>query len=87
MLLEVLINNRNIALSRERLLDLVWGYDFEWDVRTVDVHITKLRKKLGLGEYIKTVYIAYKVNFLPYFLSPIKNKGIFNINKNSDNDK
>ena len=38
-------------------------------------------------EYIKTVYMAYKVNFLPYFLSPIKNKGIFNINKNSDNDK
>lgn len=30
--------------------------------------------------------MAYKVNFLPYFLSPIKNKGIFNINKNSDND-
>ncbi len=38
-------------------------------------------------EYIKTVYMAYKVNFLPYFLSPIKNKGILNINKNSDNDK
>lgn len=37
-------------------------------------------------KYIKTVYMAYKVNFLPYFLSPIKNKGIFNINKNSDND-
>lgn len=62
MLLEVLINNRNIALSRERLLDLVWGYDFEGDVRTVDVHITKLRKKLGLGKYIKTVYkLGYRL--------------------------
>lgn len=62
MLLEVLINNRNIALSRERLLDLVWGYDFEGDVRTVDVHITKLRKKLGLEKYIKTVYkLGYRL--------------------------
>ena len=62
MLLEVLINNRNIALSRERLLDLVWGYDFEGDVRTVDVHITKLRKKLVLGKYIKTVYkLGYRL--------------------------
>lgn len=52
MLLEVLINNRNIALSRERLLDLVWGYDFEGDVRTVDVHITKLRKSL-IGKIYK----------------------------------
>ena len=57
MLLEVLINNRNIALSRERLLDLVWGYVFEGDVRTVDVHITKLRKKLGLGEYKNSIQI------------------------------
>ncbi len=62
MLLEVLINNRNIALSRERLLDLVWGYDFEGDARTVDVHITKLRKKLGLGKYIKTIYkLGYRL--------------------------
>ena len=62
MLLEVLINNRNIALSRERLLDLVWGYDFEGDARTVDVHITKLRKKLGLENYIKTVYkLGYRL--------------------------
>lgn len=62
MLLEVLIKNRNIALSRERLLDLVWGYDFEGDTRTVDVHITKLRKKLGLVNYIKTVYkLGYRL--------------------------
>lgn len=55
-LLEVLVQNRNIALSRERLLELVWGYEFEGDTRTVDVHIQKLRKKLGLEERIKTVY-------------------------------
>lgn len=55
-LLEILILNRNIALSREKLLDLAWGYDYMGDTRTVDVHITKLRKKLGLEHYIKTVY-------------------------------
>lgn len=55
-LLEVLIRNRNIALSREKLLELAWGYDYMGDTRTVDVHITKLRKKLGLEQYIKTVY-------------------------------
>jgi DNA-binding response OmpR family regulator len=61
-LLEVLVNNRNIALSRERLLELVWGYDFEGDTRTVDVHIQKLRKKLGFEDRIKTVYkLGYRL--------------------------
>lgn len=55
-LLEVLINNRNLALSREKLLDLAWGYDYYGDTRTVDVHITKLRKKLKMESSIKTVY-------------------------------
>ena len=55
-MLEILIRNRNIALSREKLLDLAWGYDYMGDTRTVDVHITKLRKKLNLEQYIKTVY-------------------------------
>lgn len=55
-LMEVLIRNRNIALSRERLLELVWGYDYEGDTRTVDVHIQKLRRKFGLEEQIKTIY-------------------------------
>lgn len=54
-LLDVLLRNRNIAMSRERLLELVWGYDFVGDSRTVDVHIAKLRKKLGLDEQIKTI--------------------------------
>jgi DNA-binding response OmpR family regulator len=61
-LLEVLVNNRNIALSRERLLELVWGYDFEGETRTVDVHIQKLRKKLGWEDKIKTVYkLGYRL--------------------------
>lgn len=54
-LLEVLIRNKNIALSREKLLELAWGYDYEGETKTVDVHVQKLRKKLGLGHEIKTV--------------------------------
>lgn len=61
-LLETLVQNRNIALSREQLLERVWGYDFAGDTRTVDVHIQKLRKKLGLEERIKTVYkLGYRL--------------------------
>ena len=55
-LLEVLITNQNIALSREKLLTLAWGYDYIGESRTVDVHIQKLRKKLKLTDRIKTVY-------------------------------
>lgn len=54
-LLEVLIQNKNLALSREQLLNLAWDYDYEGESKTVDVHIRKLRQKLGLEEYIKTV--------------------------------
>lgn len=61
-LLEVLVKNRNIALARERLLELVWGYDFEGETRTVDVHIQKLRKKTGWENRIKTVYkLGYRL--------------------------
>lgn len=60
-LLEVLVRNRNFALSRDKLLSLVWGYDYEGDERTVDVHIQQLRMKLGLHNRIKTVYkIGYR---------------------------
>jgi DNA-binding response OmpR family regulator len=49
-------------MSREKLLELAWGYDFEGDTRTVDVHIQKLRKKLGLEEQIKTIYkLGYRL--------------------------
>lgn len=55
-LFEALIRNRNLALSREKLISIVWDFDYEGDTRTVDVHIQKLRKKLGLDERLKTVY-------------------------------
>ena len=54
-LLVMLAKNKNIALSRERLLHGVWGIDFVGETRTVDVHIGQLRKKLGLAENIKTI--------------------------------
>ena len=55
-LLEVLVNNRNLALSREKLLHLVWEFDYEGDTRTVDVHIQRLRQKLGIADRLQTVY-------------------------------
>ena len=54
-LLETLIKNKNIAISREKLLDMVWGYEYLGEVHTVDVHIGQLRKKLDLKDVIKTV--------------------------------
>ena len=54
-LFEVLILNKNIALSRDKLLELAWGYDYMGDTKTVDVHIQKLRKKLGLENEIRTI--------------------------------
>jgi DNA-binding response OmpR family regulator len=55
-LLEILIINRNLALSRDKLITHVWGFDFEGDERTVDVHIRNLRKKLNIDGRIKTVF-------------------------------
>ena len=61
-LFDTLVKNRNIALSREKLLDLVWGYDFDGGTRTVDVHIQRLRAKLGLEGRIVTVYkLGYRL--------------------------
>ena len=50
-------------LTRDRLMEIVWGYNFEQGNRTVDVHIQSLRKKLGTaGEHIKTIRnVGYKV--------------------------
>ena len=60
-LLEVLINHRNLALSREKLISMVWTYDYEGDTRTVDVHIQQLRQKLELKDRIKTIYkVGYR---------------------------
>jgi len=55
-LLSVLIKNRNLALSRDKLLELVWGFDYMGETRTVDVHIQRLRKKLGMENNIVTVF-------------------------------
>ena len=61
-LLEVLIKNRNVALSREKLLEMIWGYDYMGETRTVDVHIQRLRKKLELEGQIATVYkLGYRL--------------------------
>lgn len=54
-LLAVLVKNKNIAISRDDLLRLVWGSDYYGETRTVDVHIGQLRKKLGLYDKIVTV--------------------------------
>jgi len=55
-LLYYLVNNRKIALSREQILNQVWGYDYYGDTRTVDTHIKCLRAKLGdFGNYIITI--------------------------------
>ncbi len=54
-LLAALAKNKNIAISRENLLRMVWGTDYMGETRTVDVHIGQLRKKLGLSGHIKTV--------------------------------
>lgn len=55
-LLEVLVKNRNIALSRQKLIREAWGVTFLGETRTIDVHIQRLRKKLGLDDRIKTIY-------------------------------
>lgn len=61
-LLSYLVTNKGIALSRDRILNNVWQYDYDGDARTVDTHIKKLRSKLGeSGDMIKTVRgIGYK---------------------------
>ena len=55
-LLETLIKNKNLALSRECLLERAWGYDYMGNTRTVDIHIQRLRKKLDWEDIIITVY-------------------------------
>lgn len=61
-LLDYFLDNQGIALSRERILNSVWNYDYFGDARTIDTHVKKLRSKLGKqGEYIKTVWgMGYK---------------------------
>ena len=62
-LLERLMRNQNIVLTRDQLLEEIWGYDFDGETRTVDVHVRTLRQKLGqAGEYIETVRgVGYRI--------------------------
>ncbi len=60
-LLIYFIENKGIALSREKILNNVWNYDYFGDARTIDTHVKKLRSKLGGGDMIKTVWgVGYK---------------------------
>ena len=61
-LLTYFIENQGIALSREKILNSVWNYDYFGDARTIDTHVKKLRSKLGrYGDYIKTIWgMGYK---------------------------
>ena len=55
-MLEKLVKNQHIVLTRDKLLEEIWGYDFDGETRTVDVHVRTLRQKLGsAGELIETV--------------------------------
>ena len=61
-LLTYFLENQGIALSREKILNNVWNYDYFADARTIDTHVKKLRSKMGeKGEYIKTIWgMGYK---------------------------
>lgn len=61
-LLSYFLENQSIALSREKILNHVWDYDYFGDARTIDTHVKKLRAKMGeKGEYIKTIWgMGYK---------------------------
>lgn len=61
-LLTYFMENKGLALSREKILNSVWNYDYFGDARTIDTHVKKLRSKMGeKGEYIKTIWgMGYK---------------------------
>ena len=61
-LLQYFVENNGIALSREKILNAVWNYDYFGDARTIDTHVKKLRSKMGTkGEYIRTIWgMGYK---------------------------
>lgn len=63
-LLSYFVENKGIALSRERILNSVWNYDYFGDARTIDTHVKKLRSKMGAkGDMIKTIWgMGYKLS-------------------------
>lgn len=62
-LLKLLLENKGLVLTRDRILETIWGYDFDGETRTVDVHVRTLRSKLGIsGDIVETVRgIGYKI--------------------------
>lgn len=61
-LLRVFLQHQDLALSRERLLSMVWGYEFQGESRTVDIHVQRLRQKLGLSQSLVTLpRIGYRL--------------------------
>ncbi|MDR1017337.1 MAG: response regulator transcription factor [Lachnospiraceae bacterium] len=62
-LLNLLLKNQGIVLDRDKILTMIWGYDYDGENRTVDMHIKTLRQKLGdCGKYIKTIRnVGYKI--------------------------
>jgi DNA-binding response OmpR family regulator len=61
-LILLLVKTPHMALSREYLLEKIWGYEYMGETRTIDTHIQKIRKKLDIAENIKTVYkIGYRL--------------------------
>ncbi len=64
-LLKVFLQHQNLALSRDRLLSMVWGYEFAGESRTVDIHVQRLRQKLGLTDRLVTLTrVGYRLEKL-----------------------
>ena len=62
MLLEIFVRNKNITLFRDKIYELVWENDSYGDTRTLDLHVQRLRKKLGLTDKLKTIYkVGYRL--------------------------
>lgn len=61
-LLLLFLQNKNMAISREQILDKVWGFSYEGETRTVDIHVQRIREKLKLKDFLKTVFkIGYRL--------------------------
>ena len=62
MLLEIFVRNKNITLFRDKIYELVWENDSYGDTRTLDLHVQRLRKKLGLTDKLRTIYkVGYRL--------------------------
>jgi len=86
-LLSFFINNIDIALTRERLLSAVWGYDYYGDTRTVDTHVQQLRKKLNLSSDLVTIQrLGYRLESRPVTLADVQSSDLSANDSPSDAD-